>query len=107
MHICRYLTYMEVCEYIQRNERTATKICKLIEILREICISLSEHHPRKLIDDAVVLCLRMFMKEDNILSKHMLNLRTVFGVVEEVTATKISMVSLSLIMLKYTFLPFF
>lgn len=93
-YVYRYATYNDLCGYIKRNELYSKKILETLEQLRNICISLSEHHPTELVDDAVVLCLRMFMKEDKVLLKHMLNIRSMFGTVSENTVIKICEVSL-------------
>ncbi|XP_026331439.1 activating signal cointegrator 1 complex subunit 3 [Hyposmocoma kahamanoa] len=85
----RYRTYEELCGYIKRNELQSSKILKLLEQLRETCVSLSDFHPSNLVDDAVILSLRMFMQEDIVMMKHMLNLRTMFGDVSQATANKI------------------
>lgn len=96
-YVCRYRTYEELCGYLQRNEVHSSKILRLVEELREMCIGLSEHHPSELIDEAVVLCLRMFMLQHKVTMKHTLNLRTMFGCVSQDTINKIFLVSLNLI----------
>ncbi|KAL4717222.1 hypothetical protein ACJJTC_017109 [Scirpophaga incertulas] len=85
----RFKSYSDICNYIKQNEPDTGQKIKTLELLKVSCKELTGDQPDEIVDDAVVMVLRMFLDQDIVMLKHLNQLRQTFGSVTSVVANKI------------------
>lgn len=87
--ISRYKSFADIQTYIKQNETNSAELLKYLVQLKEACQVLTGEQPDEVIEDAAILCLRMFLDVDIVMLKHLSQLRQLFGSVQSSTANKI------------------
>ncbi|KOB75495.1 Activating signal cointegrator 1 complex subunit 3, partial [Operophtera brumata] len=79
----------DIQNYIKHNEDNPSELLNLLKQLKESCKALTGEQSDEVIEDAAVLCLRMFLDQDIVMLKHLSQLRQLFGMVQSSTVNNI------------------
>lgn len=90
----RFKSLADIQNYIKQNEANPSEILDFLKELKESCKSLTGEQSDEVIEDAAILCLRMFVDQDIVMLKHLSQLRQLFGMVQSTTVNNIFDVSI-------------
>lgn len=93
MEFSRFKSFADIKNYIKQNESNASELLDLLKELKTSSKTLTGDQSDEVIDDAAVLCLRMFLDQDIVMLKHLAQLRQMFGTVQSSTVNTICEVS--------------